>query len=237
MDKPDVDTIKGLSPAIAIEQKVITRTPRSTVGSLTEIYDYLRLLFARVGHTISPISGQEVRKDDIEDVLTTIKKCKQGDRLYIVSPLHFKSKRSLREELSVLQQKGFSRVYIEGLAEEPLHTIDSLLEQSDKDLKKYLPTHLLTDRIIVKEFEEDDWHRMSDSIATAFYEGEGTCALLQMIKNGITSLTVLNEMDLFLKSRFLIYFLSTIHLVLVLPVRDFHRYWESMRSWCSPIKI
>ena len=179
MDKPDVDTIKGLSPAIAIEQKVITRTPRSTVGSLTEIYDYLRLLFARVGHTISPISGQEVRKDDIEDVLTTIKKCKQGDRLYIVSPLHFKSKRSLREELSVLQQKGFSRVYIERLAEEPLHTIDSLLEQSDKDLKKYLPTHLLTDRIIVKEFEEDDWHRMSDSIATAFYEGEGTCALLQ----------------------------------------------------------
>ena len=183
MDKPDVDTIKGLSPAIAIEQKVITRTPRSTVGSLTEIYDYLRLLFARVGHTISPISGKEVRKDDIEDVLATIKKCKNGDRLYIVAPLYFKNKRSLRDELSVLQQKGFSRVYLEAHAEEPLQTIDSLLERTDKDLKKFQPSHLLIDRIVVKEFEEDDWHRLSDSIATAFYEGEGTSALLQNDKN------------------------------------------------------
>jgi len=183
MDKPDVDTIIGLSPAIAIEQKVITRTPRSTVGSLTEIYDYLRLLFARVGHTISPISGQEVRKDDIEDVIAAIKKCQPGDRLYISSTLHFKPKRSLRQELSVLQQKGFARVYLGTHTQEPLHTIDSLLELTDKELKKYHPTHLLIDRIIVKDFEEDDWHRISDSVATAFNEGEGSCALLQNEKH------------------------------------------------------
>ncbi|MBM3412318.1 MAG: excinuclease ABC subunit A [Bacteroidetes bacterium] len=183
MDKPEVDTIIGLSPAIAIEQKVITRTPRSTVGSLTEIYDYLRLLFARVGHTISPVSGQEVRKDDIEDVIAAIKKYQPGDRLYISSALHLKPKRSLRQELNVLQQKGFSRVYLEGHSPEPLQTIDSLLELTDRELKKYHPTHLLVDRIIVKDFDEDDWHRISDSIATAFSEGEGSCALLQNEKH------------------------------------------------------
>src|SRR4029078_7549605 len=112
MDKPDVDYIKGLAPAIAIEQKVITRTPRSTVGSMTEIYDYLRLLYARIGKTISPISGREVKKDDVADVLRTISELPDGKKVLILSPFHFQGKRDVKEALNILVQKGFSRVYI-----------------------------------------------------------------------------------------------------------------------------
>lgn len=174
MDKPDVDTIKGLSPAIAIEQKVITRTPRSTVGSLTEIYDYLRLLYARVGRTISPISGEEVKKDEIADVLKKITSLKIGDRVYITASLKKKGKRAVREELTLLQQKGFTRV----LVKQQVENLEDLLEKSDKALAAYWPEQLLIDRVVVKEFDEDDLHRLSDSVGTAFYEGEGTCNLL-----------------------------------------------------------
>ena len=112
MNKPDVDYIKGLCPAIAIEQKVITRTPRSTVGSMTEIYDYLRLLYARIGRTISPISGRQVKKDDVKDVLDAIRKLKEGDKVYILIALKQHKNRDLREELNILVQKGFSRLYV-----------------------------------------------------------------------------------------------------------------------------
>src|SRR5882724_2706471 len=98
MDKPDVDYIKGLCPAIAIEQKVITRTPRSTVGSMTEIYDYLRLLFARVGKTISPVSGREVKKDDVPDVIKTIKQLPEGDKVVMLVAFKQHAKRDIREE-------------------------------------------------------------------------------------------------------------------------------------------
>src|SRR5215218_7358471 len=111
MDKPDVDYIKGLAPAIAIEQKVITRTPRSTVGSMTEIYDYLRLLYARIGKTISPVSGREVRKDDVNDVVEAISKLKAGDRAFILIPFKQHRNRQATEELNILAQKGFSRIY------------------------------------------------------------------------------------------------------------------------------
>ena len=111
MNKPDVDYIKGLCPAIAIEQKVITRTPRSTVGSMTEIYDYLRLLFARIGKTISPVSGKEVKKDDVTDVLDAITKLKQGDKVFILANFKQHKNRDIKEELNILVQKGFSRVY------------------------------------------------------------------------------------------------------------------------------
>ena len=111
MNKPDVDYIKGLCPAIAIEQKVITRTPRSTVGSMTEIYDYLRLLFARIGKTISPVSGKEVKKDDVTDVLDTIIKLEEGDKVYILATFKQHKNRDIKEELNILVQKGFSRVY------------------------------------------------------------------------------------------------------------------------------
>src|SRR6187549_3405015 len=105
MDKPDVDYIKGLAPAIAIEQKVITRTPRSTVGSMTEIYDYLRLLYARAGKTISPVSGREVKKDDVADVLNAINSLAAGSKVVII--VHFKqhTKRDIREDLNILTQK------------------------------------------------------------------------------------------------------------------------------------
>src|SRR5205085_2958709 len=98
MNKPDVDYIKGLCPAIAIEQKVITRTPRSTVGSMTEVYDYLRLLFARVGKTISPVSGREVKKDDVKDVVDAIKQLKEGSKVYILTAFKQHRNREIKEE-------------------------------------------------------------------------------------------------------------------------------------------
>src|SRR3954469_23480873 len=111
MDKPDVDYIKGLSPAISIEQKVITRTPRSTVGSMTEIYDYLRLLYARVGKTISPVSGRLVKKDDVTDVVQAISSLNEGDKILILVRFRQHKNREIKEELNILMQKGFSRLY------------------------------------------------------------------------------------------------------------------------------
>ncbi len=176
MDKPDVDYIKGLCPAIAIEQKVITRTPRSTVGSMTEIYDYFRLLFARIGKTISPVSGKEVKKDDVTDVLDAIINLKEGDKVFILATFKQHKNRDIKEELNILVQKGFSRVASpnpsEGGALAP-QRIEELLELSDKELKTKKITHILIDRIVVKNFDDDDKHRLADSIGTAFYEGEG----------------------------------------------------------------
>ncbi len=171
MNKPDVDYIKGLCPAIAIEQKVITRTPRSTVGSMTEIYDYLRLLFARIGKTISPVSGKEVKKDDVTDVVNAIAALEEGDKVYILATFKQHTNRNIREELNILVQKGFSRMY-DHAAGEALR-IEELLEKTDKELKTLSKTYILIDRIVVKEFDDDDKHRLADSIGTAFYEGEG----------------------------------------------------------------
>jgi len=181
MNKPDVDYIKGLCPAIAIEQKVITRTPRSTVGSMTEIYDYLRLFFARIGKTISPVSGKEVKKDDVTDVLDAIINLKEGDKVFILATFKKHKNRDIKEELNILVQKGFSRVYSRELgvgSEGQTFRIEELLELSDKDLKNKEITHILVDRIVVKApktigIDEDDKHRLADSIGTAFYEGEG----------------------------------------------------------------
>lgn len=113
MNKPDVDFIKGLCPAIAIEQKVISRTPRSTVGSMTEIYDYLRLLFARVGQTLSPVTGRKVKKDDVGDVINAISELNTGDKALILVPLRQHKNRDAKEELNIFMQKGFSRMYIQ----------------------------------------------------------------------------------------------------------------------------
>ena len=185
MNKPDVDYIKGLCPAIAIEQKVITRTPRSTVGSMTELYDYLRLLYARIGRTISPISGKQVKKDDVKDVLEAITKLHEGDKVYILIALKQHKNRDLREELNILVQKGFSRLYVREMSDAEsetgnIHRIEDVLNLTDKEIKKLLTSHasrltnfVLLDRIVVKQFDEDDIHRLSDSIGTAFYEGEG----------------------------------------------------------------
>ncbi|MBC7650541.1 MAG: excinuclease ABC subunit A, partial [Deinococcales bacterium] len=184
MVKPDVDYIKGLCPAIAIEQKVVTRTPRSTVGSMTEIYDYLRLLYARAGHTISPISGKEVKKDDVNDVVNDIKQLPHNSKIVIIVPFKQHANRDTREELNILMAKGFSRMYFckkEGKSKDidaisELIRIEELLEMADKELNNKLLTpnsYILVDRIVAKDFDEDDLHRLSDSIGIAFYEGEG----------------------------------------------------------------
>ena len=174
MNKPDVDFIKGLCPAIAIEQKVITRTPRSTVGSMTELYDYLRLLFARVGVTLSPISGKEVKKDDVTDVIKSIQALKEGDKVLLLVPFKQHANRAVKEELNILIQKGFSRIYFnkEILRIETLLESDEVLNKIISSLKKKV-AYLLIDRLVVKGFDEEDIHRISDSAGTAFYEGEG----------------------------------------------------------------
>ncbi len=173
MDKPDVDYIRGICPAIAIEQKVTTRTPRSTVGSMTEIYDYLRLLFARIGKTYSPQSGKEVKKDTVTDVVEFVKTLPVGAKVQFIVPLVLRYKRTLEEELNILMQKGFSRIYAPGVDEKPIR-IESVLDGTVKIGKA--KTNLLIDRIVVKpEFDEDDLHRLADSIQTAFYESEGEC--------------------------------------------------------------
>ena len=170
MNKPDVDYIKGLCPAIAIEQKVITRTPRSTVGSMTEIYDYLRLLFARAGKTISPVSGNEVKKDDVNDVVEFIAGLKTGDKVLVLVPFKSQKNRDTKEELNILLQKGFSRIY----HNKEIIRIEDVLESEKLSTINYqLSTFLLIDRFVAKAFDEDDKHRIADSVNTAFYEGEG----------------------------------------------------------------
>ncbi len=194
MNKPDVDYIKGLCPAIAIEQKVITRTPRSTVGSMTEIYDYLRLLFARAGRTISPISGREVKKDDVADVIQLMQSLKQGDKILLLVPFIQQHNRDIKEELNILLQKGFSRLYIKN----EIIRIEDLLEIKDKTAFKKTfeeknSIYLLIDRLVKKEFDEDDIHRISDSVNTAFYEGNGMM-LLEI--NGKKILSFSNKFEL-----------------------------------------
>ena len=181
MNKPDVDYIKGLCPAIAIEQKVITRTPRSTVGSMTEIYDYLRLLFARIGKTISPISGREVKKDDVTDVVKSINNLKTGNKVLLLVPFKQLHHRDIKEELHILMQKGFSRLAssnrTKGGSLEILRIEDI---QEEKDLASFFghqTTYILIDRLVIKKFDEDDNHRIADSVNTAFYEGEGEMIL------------------------------------------------------------
>ncbi len=189
MNKPDVDYINGLCPAIAIEQKVVTRTPRSTVGSMTEIYDYLRLLFARVGKTVSPISGRLVKKDDVNDVVEAVKKIQEGDKVLILVPFKQQKNRNEKEELNILLQKGFSRLYSNG----EIVRIEDLLEQSKTNLKKTAP-YILIDRLVAKtQLDEDDTHRLADSATAAFYEGEGEM-LLEI--NGKKKLPFSNKFEL-----------------------------------------
>jgi excinuclease ABC subunit A len=186
MNKPDVDYIKGLCPAIAIEQKVTTKTPRSTVGSMTEIYDYLRLLFARIGKTISPVSGREVKKDDVTDVVKAINQLKKGDKVLIVVAFRQLHHRDPKEELHILMQKGFSRIAVScgKSASDSLQILRIEDVQEEKDLDSFFAhktAYVLIDRLVAKDAtdkeDEDDNHRISDSVNTAFYEGEGELIL------------------------------------------------------------
>ena len=175
MNKPEVDYIKGIAPAIAIEQKVITSNPRSTVGTSTEIYDYLKLLFARIGRTYSPVSGQEVTRDSVATVVDHALNHPTDTMVNILCPLPPHPKRSLLEEMTVLLQKGFVRVRYKG----SLIKIESLIEQLEAAAGKQLPSgehevQILVDRVRL-DGEEDTTHRLADSIQTAFFEGRGDC--------------------------------------------------------------
>jgi excinuclease ABC subunit A len=178
-EKPDVDYIKGVSPAIAIEQKVNTRNPRSTVGTTTEIYDYLKLLFARIGKTISPISGREVKRDTVTDVIDVINKQKEGSRIMIACPLKIQKGRKLEDELNLLLSKGFARILISGevlFIEELLNpTPPAKGEGKKKKPKSDGELEILIDRAAVKASDEDLTFRLSDSVQTAFFEGHGDC--------------------------------------------------------------
>jgi excinuclease ABC subunit A len=168
MDKPDVDYIKGLCPAIAIEQKVSTRTTRSTVGSLTEIYDYLRLLFARIGKTYSPVSGQIVGKHEVVDVVDYIFGLPEGEKVFIYYEAIVKGK--LNEELKLLLQKGFTRVKWLGETAK----IEDLIDKPEVVKSKDKSIRVLVDRVIVKD-EEELKSRVADSVLTAFNEGGNEC--------------------------------------------------------------
>lgn len=169
MEKPEVDYIRGISPSVAIEQKVNTRNPRSTVGTTTEIYDYLKLLFARIGVTYSPISGQEVRKDTVSDVVDYVLNLAENTRLLILSPLIIHDGRTLADELNILLSKGYNRITVNGEIKE----IEELLPGTDLNPDdEYL---ILIDRIVVKHDDEATQYRLSDSVQTAFFEGDSTC--------------------------------------------------------------
>jgi excinuclease ABC subunit A len=172
MSKPEVDFIKGIPPAIAIEQKVNTRNPRSTVGTSTEIYDYLRLLYARIGRTFSPVSGQEVKKHTVEDVIDYINTFPDGTRFYILCPLVIPEGRTLAMQLETLLKQGFTRIESDG----HIISIESLLQQPDQVHGLLEPLYVLIDRMTV-EHDKAAESRMADSIETAFYEGRNVCYL------------------------------------------------------------
>jgi len=173
MNKPDVDYIKGIAPAIAIEQKVITSNPRSTVGTSTEIYDYLKLLFSRIGVTYSPISGAIVKKDTVTTVVDFIVALGNDAVVTIFCPLHPHNNRTVKEELAVLLQKGFLRVNFKG----KIAKIEDLLEDTeikDVELTDAETIKILIDRIVVND-DEETLSRIADSVQTAFFEGKGDC--------------------------------------------------------------
>ncbi len=178
MSKPECDYIKGLPPAIAIEQKVIARNPRSTVGTSTEIYEYLRLLFARIGHTYSPVSGQEVKKHTTEDIISCIKQYGEGTRFVVLSPIHIAEGRTLEQQLKMYVQEGFARVWIKS----DFMRIEDLLEDEENLKSNSEDMMLLIDRLSV-DFSKDAVSRLIDSVETAFYEGNGECRLMFLPSN------------------------------------------------------
>jgi excinuclease ABC subunit A len=172
MDKPDVDYIRGISPAIAIEQKVSVRNNRSTVGTSTEIYDYLKLLFARIGHTYSPVSGEEVRKDSVDDVVAWLRQQPAGTRALIAAPLPAPTTgRTLMQELDLLLQKGFARVLVKGAVK----FIEDMLTDVETNILGRADVRVLIDRAVLDPTDDDQQFRLADSVQTALFEGHGEC--------------------------------------------------------------
>ena len=190
MDKPDVDYIKGIPPAIAIEQKVNTRNPRSTVGTSTEIYDYIKLLYARIGRTFSPISGKEVIRNEVSDVVNAIFSLPAGTKVILLSPFRKHKERTVAQEAALLQQQGFTRVEIDG---EVVRIADIEADQSTK--KKSKEVNLVIDRFAVAD-DEDLLSRVADSVQTAFYEGKGDCIVKVVTEKETVSNRYSNRFEL-----------------------------------------
>ncbi len=180
MSKPECDFIKGLPPAIAIEQKTIARNPRSTVGTSTEIYEYLRLLYARIGHTYSPVSGQEVKKHSVADIIKCVEQYGEGTRFVVLAPLRVAKKRTLRRQLETELQQGYVRLW----QKNEMIRIDDYLAELDDDGDKETADDLwlLIDRMSV-DLSKDGLSRLTDSAETALYEGDGFCRLVFLPSN------------------------------------------------------
>lgn len=175
LNKPKVDAIKGIAPAIAIEQKVNATNPRSTVGTSTEIYDYLKLLFTRIGKTYSPVSGKEIKKDTVTDVIDHIKSMHEGKKLLLLSPIHLEEGRTMENKIQALAQQGYARVKIE----DKVFRIDELTETLPKEV------FLVVDRVITRD-DEDFYNRLADAVEVAFFEGKGEL-ILEDMENGSTT--------------------------------------------------
>ena len=186
MQKPDVDSIDGIPPAIAIEQKVTTRNPRSTVGTVTEIYDYMKLLFARAGHTISPVSGQEVKRHTVQDVVECLRQQAVGAKVLLLSPI-ITDNQTIADKLKVWQQQGFSRLYRlnEDGSGDTLRINSTTLQSADH-------TYLLVDRVVA-DGEQTTLNRFADSVQTAFFEGKGECRLIVTPPNAATEVYIFSE--------------------------------------------
>ena len=170
MRKPDVKSITGIPPAIAIEQQILSKNPRSTVGTVTEIYEYLKLLFARIGHTISPISGQEVHREDVKDVLRYIVQIPEGERVYVLAPMVIPEGRTVNDQLLILRQQGFNRM----VYDRQLMDIEDLINaKTSPDVQKM---YIMVDRFKSENIENQQI-RVTDAVNVAFSEGKGSCAV------------------------------------------------------------
>jgi excinuclease ABC subunit A len=187
IEKPAVTYIKGISPAVAIEQKVNSRNPRSTVGTSTEVYDYLKLLFARIGKTISPVSGRVVKRDTVTEVVEQIASYPAGSHITLLTPLKRAADKDLRRQLELLMQQGFTRIVVK----EKLLRIDEYLAGKFSDKT---PILIVIDRVTVPEPGEEEDNRVADSVQTAFFEGEGDC-VLQVAETG-SQLSFSNRFEL-----------------------------------------
>lgn len=189
MHKPEVDLITGLSPAIAIEQKVNSRNPRSTVGTSTEIYEYIKLLFARIGQTISPISESLVKRHKVSDVVDFIMALPLETNVYIGAVFQKAENRTIDEQFTILLQQGFTRVLID----KQIERIEDLSTKKKPEIKS--PFHLLIDRLKLQEKDDDLIARLSDSVQTAFYEGKGSCSVFSENENGFIETEFSNRFE------------------------------------------
>jgi excinuclease ABC subunit A len=191
LNKPQVDYIKGIAPAIAIEQKVNSTNPRSTVGTSTEIYDYLKLLFARIGKTYSPVSGDEVKKDNVTDVINYVKKLEEKTKLLLLATVHIPEERSVEKTLSILSQQGYARIkYNKEIIR--IEDFSKTIIATKKDIGRDF--ELVVDRIVVKH-NEDFYNRLADAVQIAFFEGKGSCTLENLATKKLTNFSNSFELD------------------------------------------